>query len=149
MVASLFLGLGLLAILVPLPTGAGSPAVHKIRVEGRQFAFSPNRLRVRQGDRVIVEFAAMDVAHGLYVDGYDIQTTAEPGMPGRLEFVADRVGKFRYRCSVTCGPLHPFMIGELVVEPNAPFWRTIALTLIAVAGTFAVLAVRSTEGDSA
>lgn len=141
-VASLFLVLGLLTILVPLPIGAASPTTHEIRVEARQFAFSPHRVRVQQGDRVVLELAAMDVAHGLYVDGYGVEASADPGVPTRLEFVADQSGKFRYRCSVTCGPLHPFMIGELVVEPNAPFLRAVALTLITAIGTLAFLAMR-------
>jgi len=144
--AGVFLALGLLTILVPLPIDAASPATREIRVEARQFAFSPHRLRVRQGDRVIIELAAMDVTHGLYVDGYGVETSADPGVPARLEFVADRAGKFRYRCSVTCGPLHPFMIGELVVEPNTPFLRATLLTLVTAAGTLAVLAVRP-EGE--
>lgn len=139
----LLLILGSAVALVPPPSGASSPAIREIRVEARQFAFSPSRINVQQGDQAIVEFAAMDVAHGLYVDGYDIQTTAEPGMPGSLEFMAGRAGKFRYRCSVTCGPLHPFMIGELVVEPNAPFQRAVLLTLVVAAGTLVLLAVRS------
>jgi len=148
-VASLFVVLGLVVALVPLPAGAGQPTTRRIRVEARQFAFSPHRIYVRQGDRVILELAAMDVVHGLYVDGYGVQTTADPGVPTRLEFVANRTGKFRYRCSVTCGPLHPFMIGELIVEPNVPFWRAAALALIATAGTLTFLAFRAAGEDEA
>jgi cytochrome c oxidase subunit 2 len=132
---------------VPLPSGTAHPVARQIRVEARTFAFDPHRIRVRQGDRVVIELASTDVVHGLYVDGYDVQTTTAPGVPGQLAFVADRAGKFRFRCSVTCGTLHPFMIGELVVEPNLPFWRAAALTLIAAIGTLAILAVRSTEED--
>jgi heme/copper-type cytochrome/quinol oxidase subunit 2 len=48
--------------------------------------------------------------------------------------VADQAGKFRYRCAVNCGSLHPFMIGELIVDSNTPYWRAIAFMLLAAAG---------------
>jgi hypothetical protein len=32
---------------------------------------------------------------------------------------------------VTCGALHPFMIGKLQVGPNTWLWRAIALTVLA------------------
>jgi heme/copper-type cytochrome/quinol oxidase subunit 2 len=70
----------------------------------------------------------------LYVDGYDVKTEVEPGQSAQVRFVADRPGKFKFRCSVSCGNLHPFMIGELVVEPNLPFWRAVMALLIAVVG---------------
>jgi heme/copper-type cytochrome/quinol oxidase subunit 2 len=50
----------------------------------------------------------------------------------RLTFVADRPGAFRFRCSVTCGPLHPFMIGRLIVGANVWWWRMIGLAALAV-----------------
>jgi hypothetical protein len=39
------------------------------------------------------------------------------------DFVAGRQGSFRFRCTVTCGNLHPFMIGRNQVGQNALLWR--------------------------
>jgi heme/copper-type cytochrome/quinol oxidase subunit 2 len=73
------------------------------------------------------------VAHGLYLDGYDISVEADPGQTGTLTFVADRRGSFRFRCSVTCGAMHPFMIGKLAVGPNTLLYRASGLALLAAA----------------
>jgi heme/copper-type cytochrome/quinol oxidase subunit 2 len=86
------------------------------------------------GERVTIELVAMDVVHGLFVDGYEVSTTAEPGRPGRLTFVAHRTGAFRLRCSVTCGSLHPFVAGVLKVGPQTLLWRAAALAVIAALG---------------
>ncbi|MFQ5342969.1 MAG: cupredoxin domain-containing protein [Anaerolineae bacterium] len=142
---ALLAGLVLAVAFAPLPatmTRADQPATREVQMEARTFEFTPNVIRVNRGDRVVIDLAAMDVAHGLYVDGYDVQTDAKPGVPARVEFVADKTGKFRYRCSVSCGTMHPFMIGELIVGPNTPFWRAVALTVVAAAGTLAFLATR-------
>jgi hypothetical protein len=42
-------------------------------------------------------------------------------------------GTFRFRCSVTCGPLHPLMIGKIQVGDNALLWRAGGLAVLAVA----------------
>jgi heme/copper-type cytochrome/quinol oxidase subunit 2 len=132
----ILLALGLL--LIPAPASL-APAVHHITIDATQYQFTPGRVRVNQGDRVVITLTASDVVHGFYLDGYGLKTRVEPGIAERIEFVADRPGKFRYRCSVSCGPLHPFMIGELVVGPNLAFWRAGALTLTALAATLAYL----------
>jgi len=59
------------------------------------------------GDHVTIDLVSTDVVHGLYLDGYDLNVTADPGQTATLSFVADRSGSFRFRCSVTCGALHP------------------------------------------
>jgi hypothetical protein len=46
-----------------------------------------------------------------------------------VEFTADKSGKFIFRCTQVCGSLHPFMTGELVVRPDAPYHLTIALSI--------------------
>jgi len=127
--------LAAVVLLAPLPLHAAGPAEHHIRLEARSFAFEPSVIRVNQGDRVVLELESMDVTHSLYLDDYGLEVTSEPGRTARLEFVADRVGKSKFRCSIACGTMHPFMVGELVVRPNIPYWRGIALTLLAAIGS--------------
>ncbi len=139
-----WVGLALLVAFAPVPAGA-TPVERQVRLEARSFEFTPNVIRVNRGDRVVLTLEAVDFVHGFYLDGHDVRVEAEPGLPAQVSFIADRAGKFRFRCSVSCGPLHPFMIGELVVEPNLPFWRALGLALVATMGTLTFVAVRGQE----
>ncbi|MEJ5199737.1 MAG: hypothetical protein WHX53_12510 [Anaerolineae bacterium] len=132
------MALVLLALLAPLPVIGAAPQERRITIAAHSFAFEPGTVRVNRGDKVVIRLESTDVVHGLYVDGYDVSTRAEPGRPGELVFVADRSGAFRVRCSVACGNLHPFMIGKLIVEPNLLLLRAAAATLITAAGALVV-----------
>ncbi len=129
-----FAGLALAILLLPTSPLA-APVTHHITLTAAQFAFDPPVLNVNQGDRVIITLQAADVAHGFYLDGYGLEARVEPGVAQQVEFVADRAGKFRYRCAVSCGALHPFMIGELIVSPNTTFIRAVGLMGVALAAT--------------
>ncbi len=129
---------GLAALVVafaPLPeTAAPRPAARTIRVEASQFSYSPSVMSVNQGDTITLELVSMDVVHGLYVDGYGVSVEADPGQTRTLTFTANRPGSFRIRCNVTCGPMHPFMIGKLNVGPNLNFLRSMGLAFVGLAG---------------
>jgi heme/copper-type cytochrome/quinol oxidase subunit 2 len=126
--------IGIILVLI-IPVGSATePAEQYIDLTASQFAFTPERIVVNQGDRVVITLHADDVTHGFYLDGYGIETRAVPGVAQQITFTADNTGKFKFRCSVSCGRLHPFMIGELVIRPNNPFWKSILITLIALAG---------------
>ena len=125
----------LLPLLGPRLVRAATPGEHTIRIEAGQYQFDPGTIRVQRGERVTIELVAADVVHGLYLDGYDLELTADPGQTARLTFVADRPGTFRFRCSVSCGAMHPFMIGKLRVGSNFLLWAGAGLALVAaVAG---------------
>ena len=124
----------LLVAFAPLPTRQSEPAERTFRIEASSYEFSPGVIRVNPGDRVTIELTSMDVVHGLYLDGYDLQVEADPGQTETLTFTADQSGTFRFRCSVTCGDLHPFMIGKLHIGPNILFWRGIGFSVIALIG---------------
>jgi heme/copper-type cytochrome/quinol oxidase subunit 2 len=106
------------------------------KVEASRFAYAPAVLQANPGDTVTIELTSTDVVHGLAVDGYGVETTADPGQTARLTFLADRSGSFRLRCTATCGPMHPFMIGKLQVGRNELLWRGTALAFVVVAAVW-------------
>jgi heme/copper-type cytochrome/quinol oxidase subunit 2 len=125
-------GLALLIMVLPMPVTATTPVERTFQIEASQFTYSPAVLSVNPGDRVTIELLATDVVHGLSIDGYKLETTSDPGQTARLTFVADRQGSFRFRCTVTCGNLHPFMIGKLQVGQNELLWRGALLAGLAL-----------------
>lgn len=121
-------------LLVPLPTLAIAPQTRTMDITARQFAYEPSTVRVNRGDTITLHLESLDAVHGLFIDGYDVNIQAEPGKSAQATFVADKVGQFKFRCSVPCGTLHPFMIGEMDVEPELPFVRAMVITLIVAVG---------------
>jgi heme/copper-type cytochrome/quinol oxidase subunit 2 len=127
--------IGLLAcaiVFVPNPIVLAAPAEWHFRLEASSFQYTPEAIHVNPGDHVTIDLVPTDVVHGLHIDGYDLSVTADPGQTASLSFVADRSGSFRLRCSVTCGALHPFMIGKLNVGSNDLLWRAIGLGMLVV-----------------
>ncbi len=125
---------GLAVAFAPLPVPPITSQVRNFRIDARQYTYSPSELKVNAGDTVNIQLVSTDVVHGLYVDGYDISIEADPGQTKTLSFVADKPGSFRFRCNVTCGAMHPFMIGKLTVGTNNWLYRSIGLAALAVLG---------------
>ena len=44
----------------------------EIGVLGKQFSYTPNRIRVNKGDRVVIKFVTQDVMHGFHLEGYGV-----------------------------------------------------------------------------
>jgi heme/copper-type cytochrome/quinol oxidase subunit 2 len=122
---------------LPFPSRGGGK-VRTFWIRASQFSYSPSELHVRPGDIVTINLESADVAHGLYVDGYGTSVEADPGQPASLTFVADRAGSFRFRCNITCGALHPFMIGKLTVGTDRAFYRGVGLALVGLVGLLIV-----------
>lgn len=127
---------GLVVAFAPLPVPAIAPQERTFQIDAHQFAYSPSELKVNAGDTVIIRLVSADVVHGIYVDDYDISVEADPGQSATLTFVADKPGSFRFRCNVTCGAMHPFMIGKLTVGNNSWLYRSIGLSILAAIGFF-------------
>jgi heme/copper-type cytochrome/quinol oxidase subunit 2 len=131
--------LAIVILVVPVPLTLAAPQVRHLRVEASQFQFTPSVVSVNPGDKVTIDLTSNDVVHGLYVDDYALNITADPGQTTRLTFVADKVGTFALRCSAPCGPVHPFMVGKLNVGPNWLLWRAIGVAGVVASAGFWML----------
>lgn len=135
----LVISLVLMAVLAIVPVAAASagPRVTEVDMKASLFAWDPPVIKVHQGDKVVLNLTSLDIVHGIYVDGYEENFLVNPGKTTRVEFVADKPGKFKFRCSFTCGNMHPFMIGEMVVEDNNSYTGAIGLSVVAAVGALA------------
>ncbi len=130
----LLAGFGLAVLFIPLPVQASTPTERTFHIGASRFEYDPAILRVNPGDKVTIELVAMDVVHGLSIDGYGLETTADPGKTARITFTANQSGSFRFHCTVTCGNMHPFMTGKLEVGRNTLLLRSIALVSLVLIG---------------
>jgi cytochrome c oxidase subunit 2 len=113
------------------------PGTKEILIKARQYAYEPSMIEANRGDTLIIRLKSLDVVHGFFVEGYDTDAQIfanqkkfqfrRPSQGNNWEevdqitIITDKIGKYRYRCSHTCGTMHPFMQGELIVHPNTPF----------------------------
>lgn len=141
----------LAALALPMlikPGGGGQTRI--ITLEAAKYGYSPAKIIVNQGDKIVIKPTSLDVTHGFYLDGYPVEfTIKQQGIAyqkytwededgsvqtdwdkvSQIEFVADRKGKFIFRCTRVCGNLHPFMTGELIVRPNTFYYLSVSLSL--------------------
>ncbi|MBI2875015.1 MAG: cupredoxin domain-containing protein, partial [Firmicutes bacterium] len=114
----------LVAAAILVGTGAAiqaaasvEPTTRDITIEAKRFNYSPGVITVNKGDLVRLHLLSTDVSHGFYLDGYELNVHLEKDQEKVVEFIADKPGRFSFRCSVTCGPFHPYMVGWLRIRP--------------------------------
>jgi polyferredoxin/plastocyanin len=146
----IFLSLAL-AVAIPLAIQffPAQAKRHTISLEAKKYGYSPARIVVNQGDTIIFKPTSLDATHGFLLDGYPLEFIMRKGATflkytwedddgglqtdwdrvPEVELVAGKAGKYTFRCTQTCGNLHPFMTGELIVKPNNPYYLFISLSI--------------------
>ncbi len=143
--------------------GRAVPQDVYVTITAHKYAYDPAVLRVNQGDRIHINLSSTDVTHGFFLEGYDVDAQIPAGefsfrmrQPSKtkeytsteeLNIVANRTGKFRYRCSNTCGYMHPFMQGELIVSPNYLYSVSVGMSLGLAAGMIVLFRRADTGGQ--
>lgn len=104
----------------PIPAASaaevpGGPRV--IEIKAKRFSYTPERIVVKQGVPVVLEFTSDDRKHGFKLPELGLRADIEPGEVTRVPFTPTRTGTFAFACDIFCGAGHEEMSGELVVEP--------------------------------
>ncbi len=98
--------------------GGAAPAgeTKSFDMTAKQWEFIPDTITVNRGDHVVLNIRSIDVAHGIGLPDFGVNSYLEPGTTTRVEFDADRSGTFSFFCSVQCGAGHSSMRGTLIVQ---------------------------------
>ena len=108
---------GFAATLVAVAARAATESgPRRIPVVARKFVFIPNEITIKQGESVVLEFTAPEVAMGFFAPELGLRTLIVPGEVAKVPFTADRAGRFDFLCDVFCGDGHEGMNGHLVVQ---------------------------------
>jgi len=92
-----------------------SPQVN-VAVNGGNFSFTPNIIKVKEGDTLNITFVNDEGFHDLKIDEFNVATKQiKANEQETVSFIADKKGSFEYYCSV--GTHRQMgMKGTLVVE---------------------------------
>ncbi len=120
---SLFLGASLfMAVsisfwgMVNACAAASSDQEQIIRITAKKFEFSPDKLMLKRGVPVVLEFISLDRKHGFFCPGLGLRTDILPDQVSRLRLVPDKTGVFPFHCDIFCGLGHGEMTGTITVE---------------------------------
>lgn len=84
--------------------------------------FTPDIVRVKQGDKVIFRWTnvetARDATHGFGLHGFNVNLSLDPGATEEAVVTAVRPGVYPFYCTEFCSALHMEMTGWLLVEPR-------------------------------
>jgi cytochrome c oxidase subunit 2 len=112
---TLLLALPFLIALIP----EAVDSTRTIDVTVSRYAFSPERIEVRVGERIRLNVVSVDGTHGFQVKALGLNAAIPAG--GRtvtLELTPREVGTFAINCSDYCGRGHRSMRASLIVTPR-------------------------------
>jgi len=92
------------------------PSTKTFTVTAKSWDFEPKTIKVKKGDKVVLNIKALDVAHGFMIPEFNIDEMLPAGKTTKVEFTPAKSGNFTFYCSWICGEGHSKMTGQLIVE---------------------------------
>ena len=111
---TLLLALPFVVVLVP----EAAQSTRAIDVTLSRYAFAPDRIEVRLGERVRLNVASIDGPHGFQVKALALNALIPEGKTVTVELTPKEAGTFEIKCSEYCGRGHGRMRARLIVTPR-------------------------------
>jgi len=90
--------------------------VKTFNVSAVNYSFSPNEIRVNEGDKVKIILKSENGLHDWVLDEFNVKSTnVNSGETTEVDFVADKKGVFEFYCSIGTHR-QKGMIGSFIVE---------------------------------
>jgi cytochrome c oxidase subunit 2 len=90
----------------------------EIRITARRYKFEPKIITVRKGVPVRLVITSKDVEHGFAIGELNIDETIGEKETKVIEFMPNKAGRFKIKCSIYCGDGHSDMTGTLIVTES-------------------------------
>ena len=94
---------------------AQAQAPRQISLVAKRFAFTPNEIPIKVGERVVLLLESLDYEHGFSVPDLRLRADFVPGRVTRLELQATKAGTLDFLCDNFCGDDHEDMHGRFIV----------------------------------
>ena len=90
-----------------------------IKMTVENWKWVPKKITVEKGTRLVLHIRSYDATHRFDLKAYGQKVLLPQGKVTEVEFLADQVGTFKWKCGRPCGDGCPKMTGKLtVVEPQ-------------------------------
>ena len=102
---------------IPVPSQTQtSPQGRIIPVTVELWKFTPNIIRAQQGESVTLQVTGISGTHGFSVPALGIEQPIFVGQTVMIPLPTGSTGTFDLSCSIQCGPEHPDMKGQIIIE---------------------------------
>ena len=97
---------------------AGKPKLRerRIKIQAKKFAYAPNKITLKTGQPVVLEFTSVDFIHGFKIPDMNLRADLPPGQITKLRFTPDKAGEYEFLCDNFCGSGHEEMSGKIIVK---------------------------------
>lgn len=87
-----------------------------IKIQAKKFAYTPNKIVLKLGQPVVLEFTSVDFIHGFNIPDMKIRADLPPGTITKVRLTPDKAGDYEFLCDNFCGSGHEEMSGKITVK---------------------------------
>lgn len=91
-------------------SGSTLTTARVINVKASRFSYDLETITVKKGEHVKIVIDNSDTTHGMVIPDLGVSGI------GSVEFTADKVGTYPFKCPTMCGSGHKDMKGTLIVQ---------------------------------